>query len=346
MDSMKMVLDNESLVTPQLLQDYHKVSLAKADDLMVSKAIDQINLTFAIALRRIGEQQAWSQILNWLSNELHGLRTAYPANAWAKVVPIAQRHPLTDILRLDPFTDWSFRKPRGYSGDAQLLDFIYGHPSQEAAVQAASDTGSAIYACTRQSASSVAVRERREILARHVDEVSSERGGRAEILTIAAGHLREAALSDAFRECQIKRWVALDQDPVSVSGIADEYAGTAIQPVEGSVAGLLRGAYDLGQFDFVYAAGLYDYLPRTVAVKLTKRCMAMLKPGGRFLFANFADRTTDDGFMEVFMNWELLLRSDQDMWDIINASVDRNNVEASLFKGGNREITYGVIEIE
>ncbi len=58
MDSIQMVLDNQSLVTPKLLHDYHKVSLAKADDLTVSRAADQINLTFAIALRRIGEQQA------------------------------------------------------------------------------------------------------------------------------------------------------------------------------------------------------------------------------------------------------------------------------------------------
>lgn len=343
-DSLQLVLDNQSLVTPQLLQDYRQVSPAEADDQWVSKARDQVNLTFAIALGWIGEQREWSQVLNWLSTELHGIRKAYSANVWAKVVPTAQAHPLTDLLRLDPFTDWSFRKPRGYSGDAQLLDFIYGHPSQNAAVQAASGTGSAICACTRMSASSVAVRERREILAQHVDQVCSERGGSGEVLTIAAGHLREAALSNTFKANQISRWVALDQDPVSVAAIAAEYAGTAVQPLEGSVAGLLRGAYELGQFDFVYAAGLYDYLPRAVAVKLTRRCMAMLKPGGRLLFANFSDRTTDDGFMEVFMNWELLLRSDEDMWDIINASVDRNTVDAQVVAGANGEIAYGVIE--
>ncbi|TIT59364.1 MAG: class I SAM-dependent methyltransferase, partial [Mesorhizobium sp.] len=45
-----------------------------------------------------------------------------------------------------------------------------------------------------------------------------------------------------------------------------------------------------------------------------------------------------------FMNWVLLLRSEADMWNIINASVDRNTVEAQVFFGENRNVLYGVIE--
>ncbi|ALN74782.1 class I SAM-dependent methyltransferase [Aureimonas sp. AU20] len=343
MSSSSVILDNQSLVTPAQLRDHHGGFDMPTDERWVLRARDQLRLTFSIALGKIGEEQPWSQVLNWLSLELHSLRRAYPDAVWRKIVPIAQAHPLTDLLRLDPFTDWSFRKPRGYSGDAQLLDFIYGHASQDAAIAKASTTGAAIFECTRRSASSAAVRERRDLLAAHVDTLAAEQAGETEILTIAAGHLREAALSTAFQSGRIGRWVALDQDPESLAGIAADYAGTSVEPVEGSVAGLLRGAYGLGTFDFVYAAGLYDYLPRAVAVKLTRRCMAMLKPGGRFLFANFSDRTKDDGFMEVFMNWELLLRSDEEMWDIINASIDRNTVEASVVPGENGEIAYGLI---
>ncbi len=55
-------------------------------------------------------------------------------------------------------------------------------------------------------------------------------------------------------------------------------------------------------------------LPSTaVAVKLTKRCMAMLKPGGRFLFANF--RTARPMMVHGGVHErELLLRSDEEMW--------------------------------
>ena len=78
-------------------------------------------------------------------------------------------------------------------------------------------------------------------------------------------------------------------------------------------------------------------------MKLTQRCLQMLKPNGVLLFANFARDIGEDGYMETFMNWALLLRSEADMWSIINASVDRNTVEASVHFGANRNIVYGII---
>jgi SAM-dependent methyltransferase len=187
------------------------------------------------------------------------------------------------------------------------------------------------------------VRERRDLLTRHVDGIAAARGEKIEILAVAAGHLREADRSTALKEGRMKRWVALDQDPLSVESIARDFEGTCVEAMEGSVLGLLKRAYDLGQFDFVYASGLYDYLPHKTAVKLTQRCLQLLKPDGIFLFANFSPEMSDDGFMETFMNWALLQRSEADMWAIINASVDRNTVEASVYFGDNRNIIYAVL---
>ena len=61
------------------------------------------------------------------------------------------------------------------------------------------------------------------------------------------------------------------------------------------------------------------------------------------MFANFAKDITDDGYMQTFMNWALLLRSERDMWKIIDGSVDRNAVEANVFFGANRNIVYAVL---
>ena len=105
------------------------------------------------------------------------------------------------------------------------------------------------------------MRERRDLLTQHVDEIAAARGPDTEILTIAAGHLREANGSIALREGPMKRWVALDQDPLSVGSMIRDFRGTRVDAIDGSVRGLLTNAYKLGQFDFVYSAGLYDYLP-------------------------------------------------------------------------------------
>ncbi len=73
-------------------------------------------------------------------------------------------------------------------------------------------------------------------------------------------------------------------------------------------------SYDLGTFDLVYASGLYGIPPARRAIRLTQRLMELVKDDGEFLFANFSDEITTDGYMETFMDWPLILRSANDMW--------------------------------
>lgn len=340
----QLVLDGQSLITPEAIA----AELGEADARLHGESLvtagAKLALILGMAKENFDRQHDPAAIIDRTAADLHALRRDLHHSIWQLLIPIAQNHPVADFFLQDPFTRWSYEKPRGYSGDAHLLDFIYGHPNVEEDIAAASDLGRALYAYTRQASSSVAVRERRDLLTRHVDEVASACGGGAEILTIAAGHLREAAGSAALREGGIGRWIALDQDPQSVGSIIRDYAGTPVEAIDGSVRGLLTNAYKLGRFDLAYAAGLYDYLPFGVAVKLTKKCMEMLKPGGTFIFANFAENIGVDGYMETFMNWALLLRSEADMWKIINASVDRNMVDAHIYFGENRNVVYGVVQ--
>ncbi len=342
MTPIATLLDGESLVTPELLARHAPSGRAQPQADVESAALNVL-VTLSLFERRFQAEADTARVFEDLLVYLHRERGRHGAAAFAQIAPRLRSHPIAAILHQDPFTDWSFRKPRGYSGDAHLLDFIYGHRNVERAVTEATDLGRAIYDYTRDAASSVAVRERRDLLARLVDRIAAETGEGAEILTLAAGHLREAALSAAFREGRIGRWVALDQDPSSVAAMAEDYAGSAVEPVDGSVKTYLAGTPDLGSFDLVYAAGLYDYLPRAVAIRLTRQGLRSLKPGGTFLFANFAQDMIDDAYREAFMNWELILRSPEDMWEIINMSVDRNTVEAEVTTGENGVILYGTI---
>jgi len=336
------VFDGKSLITPQAMASRFasQPSYAGRDDYETGSV--ELALLLHIAQQQFEQVREPSGILHRLVSDLHKLRVKVSPATWKALVPLAQNHSVADYVHEDPFTRWSFEKPRGYSGDAHLLDFIYGHPSTADEVENASALGRSLYGYTSHSPASVAVRERRDLLARHVDQIGLGHPG-SEVLTIAAGHLREASASAALRAGHIKRWIALDQDPLSIGSIVRDFHGSAVDAIDGSVRGLLTNAYKLGQFDFVYAAGLYDYLARNTAIKLTKRCLQMLKPKGTFLFANFALDIPDDGYMETFMNWQLVLRNEADMWSIINASVDRNTVDASVEFGANGNIVYGII---
>lgn len=337
------LLDGQSLITPESIAAEFAAS-ATLDAAAFAHGKAQLALVLNTARQQFERGTEPSRVIHQLAGQLHKVRGNLPPEVWRALLPIAQNHPVSEFLLQDPFTRWSFEKPRGYSGDAHLLDFIYGHPSTEVEVAGATAIGKALYDYTKEASSSVAVRERRDLVARQVDRIADERGPNAEILTIAAGHLREANASVALREGRLKRWVALDQDPLSVGSVARDFAGTSIQAIDGSVRGLLTRAYKLGKFDFVYSAGLYDYLSHNVAVKLTQRCLSLLKPNGILLFANFASDIGVDGYMETFMNWPLLLRSEQDMWAIINDSVDRNQYDARVTFGANRNIVYATLE--
>lgn len=340
----RVAFDGASLITPAAIEaELASTSKKfKGESLPVAKA--HLALLLSLAQQRFEKGNAPARIIHELAGQLHQARERFPVDVWQALIPIAQEHPVAEYFLQDPFTRWSFEKPRGYSGDAQLLDFIYGHKSVDADVTGSTELGRALYDYTKNASSSVAVRERRDLLTKYVDEIAAAHGADTEILTVAAGHLREADRSTALREGRIKRWVALDQDPMSVGSITRDFTGTCVETVDGSVRGILTDAYKLGHFDFAYSAGLYDYLSEKVAVKLTRKCMKMLKPNGTLLFANFAQDIVVDGYMETFMNWALLLCSEADMWSIINHSVDRNAVDASVFFGANRNIVYGVIK--
>lgn len=340
--SGQTVFDGKSSITPQAMANTFSSPLSHVNRDEFETGSAELALLLLIAQQQFEQSRDPAVIIHRLVTDLHTLRAKMSDATWKLLVPLAQNHSVADYVHEDPFTRWSFEKPRGYSGDAHLLDFIYGHQNTQEEVANASELGRTLYGYTRQSPASVAVRERRDLLTRHVDEIALGHPG-SEVLTIAAGHLREANASVALHMGHIKRWIALDQDPLSIGSITRDFHATPVEAIDGSVRGLLGNVYKLGQFDFVYAAGLYDYLARNTAIKLTKRCLQMLKPKGTFLFANFAKDIPDDGYMETFMNWQLILRTEADMWGVINASVDRNTVDASVHFGANGNIVYGVI---
>lgn len=334
-------LDDHSLITPQLIKR-HSTSGPPVDDAELEEGAARLALVLDLAHQGFARSEAAGAIVARLSDRLHDLRRRLPAAVWQELIPIAQQHAVARYLLHDPFTRWSFEKPRGYSGDASLLDIYYKHPAADAVIASSTPLGREIYAYTSEAASSVAGRERRDILAATVDETARRVDG-AEVLAIACGHLREAELSEALRQGRLKRWVGLDQDPMSVGTVNRDFAGTPVEAVDGSVRGILRRTYQLGTFDLVYASGLYDYLPRAIGVRLLQRVMELVRPGGAFLFANFSDEITTDGYMETFMDWPLILRSADDMWDIVNAAVDRNFTDVEVYYGSNRNVVYAKV---
>ena len=267
-----------------------------------SGLLDQAYLTL--------KSDRWSNTLEQVFLGLNEMKAKADPDWWAQFSEIdSLTHPIKDLLHEDPFTLRSFEKPRGYAGDAVMLDYIYG---ERPVPSTTSDIGRRIFQFTTSAPASQSVRARRDILTDYVDQTAS-RHADPRILAIACGHLREAAQSSALRGGRIHNFFAFDQDADSLALVEDCYPARGIKTIQGSVKGILSGKATFKDMDLVYAAGLYDYLSERVAVRLTKQMFDMLAPGGRMLVANFAPNLRDIGYMETYMGWKLIYRTAEEM---------------------------------
>ena len=275
--------------------------------------------------------------LDLLHEGLKNKREAWNPEKWQTFCnDVCLSHPIREMLHQDPITYRSFSKPRGYAGDAVLLDYLYRHPAVVDDLRNATDLGRAICEYKVSCPSAESVRWRRQLLARLIDE-TAERVADAEILSVACGHLREAAMSHAVRWNGIKRLVALDQDGESLAAVQCDRNGSRIHCVQASVKELIRGNLQLGKFDFIYAAGLYDYLNDSASRLLSRSLFKMLKKDGRLLVANFLRGNQESGYMEAFMGWELLYRTKEEFEDA--TGILRNEL-GRLFFDDNRSVVY------
>src|SRR5262249_41070129 len=147
-----------------------------------------------------------------------------------------QSHPLKAVIHQDPITRRAFEKPRGYAGDAELIDLIYGQHD----MPRTSSVGAALYGHMFQAPAAQAVRARRDHLAERLDEIAM-RIKRPRILSVACGHLREAQKSAAIADHCFGEFIGLDQDRMSIALVEREQAASGIKTINGSVKSILKG---------------------------------------------------------------------------------------------------------
>jgi hypothetical protein len=248
--------------------------------------------------------------LMMLSAGLRVARACLPAEAWRGYCADLRAHRLGAVLCEDPVTAHSVARPRGYSGDAALLDLIYAGPVPIAAFADTTARGRRINAVTMTAGVHGARRDCLALLTDYVDLAAID--ARPVVLSLGAGHLREADGSNALRSGRIARWVAVDQDVESCAEI-DRRLGRRVETIPRYISAILNGEVRIEMVDVAYAAGLFDELPTPIAIKLARRVVAMLRPGGRFLFTNHATGMWDAGFLEAAMDWTLTLRNPAEM---------------------------------
>lgn len=224
------------------------------------------------------------------------------------------------FLMLDPYTRWGRVKPRGYAGDATLMDFAYRHPTIAPEVESAGEVGSAIYSITSSSRSSESARLRLVQLASQIETLACQRGSLS-IHSFASGHARELELLTPQASAAVTAFTALDTDAESLR-VARQSAGNI--PFFGLECNAVTGGIDhLAPSSLVYSLGLFDYLNDALALDTLMRMWAKTEPEGVAIMANLATDAADLGYCEAIMDWWMIPRDRAQMLALAQALDDR-----------------------
>lgn len=231
-----------------------------------------------------------------------------------------QAHPIQTLLLADPYIDRAFRKPRGYAGDAVMLDYIYRPRELFADV-----VTKAIHHATTNSPNAQSILWRRDYIASVIRDIEAKNGS-AQILSVASGHMRELDVVGPLG-CALSI-TAVDQDVESIAECQRSYPNYNITPECESVVKLLGKKWDNRKFDLIYSAGLFDYLNDQLAARLIGRMTAMLTNGGRLVIGNFTKDSHGRGFMAGHMDWQLTYRDPDDLVALLGAGSDSDITRA------------------
>ncbi len=231
-------------------------------------------------------------------------------------------HPL--ILRA-PFVYRTFAKPLGYAGDYQMVNQMLQDPRD-----GASTYFQIINALFLNAAVARAHRNRIDILVDTLSPLPQRAtaaapivrvlnvgcGPAVEIQRLIAEHPTPERLAFTLMDFS-EETLAYTRGKIEAA-CAQRGVQVGITLVHESVHNLLkRASGDRGPieeaFDFVYCAGLFDYLSDKVCQRLLQYFANRTRAGGGTLVTNVHRNNPEKGVMEHLLEWHLIYRDEADM---------------------------------
>jgi extracellular factor (EF) 3-hydroxypalmitic acid methyl ester biosynthesis protein len=237
----------------------------------------------------------------------------------------AALHPL--LLRA-PFVYRTFAKPLGYAGDYEMVNQLLGDPQQgtstyfqvvnaqflQAAVAVAHRNRIEILISFLQKAAELAEREQRQVRILNVGC-----GPAVEIQRFIERHSGAGRLAFTLVDFS-EETLSYTQDRIAAASRNQE-AAPEVNFVHESVHDLLKRAVrpeaGVEVFDFVYCAGLFDYLSDKVCARLLQYFVQRTREGGGVLVTNVHSSNPQTGVMEHVLDWHLIYRDEKGLESVL-----------------------------
>ncbi|MBT8371477.1 MAG: class I SAM-dependent methyltransferase [Deltaproteobacteria bacterium] len=254
------------------------------------------------------------------------------------------RKQLWNTIKSSPFMARTNLKPRGYAGDSEMMSMIYAN-----GYWGKSTFAKLLHKHPLEQPGAQAVRNRRRIIAEKLRDFKQKRcrgnSEKLKILSVACGpacEIQDILLTAA--DCDRYHFVLLDQDRAALYEAAklidniqkkldtkltadflNESVRTMLAPSDSKKK--------MGQFDFIYSMGLFDYLLPPVASRVLGRLYEQLKPGGQMVIGNFHVSNPSKYYMEYWLDWVLYYRTEEEFTNLLR-KVASNEINVAIDEAG------------
>lgn len=230
---------------------------------------------------------------------------------------------LGDLILCCPFYNRATLKPRGYPGDSGVMRMIYLNNYQGKSTYA-----KLIHKHGVGHAAGQSVRYRLSLVGRMLNDFQrrSRMSGRTKVKVLSVGSGAAFELQDIItspQDCDKYHFTLFDQDPISLSEAAEIVENIKnklnlapnVDFVQGSVRTMFfsrKSSQEWGQFDFIYALGIFDYLASRVAAAVLERLYQLLTPGGEMVIGNYHTSNPSRHYMAYYGDWYLIHRTEKE----------------------------------
>jgi extracellular factor (EF) 3-hydroxypalmitic acid methyl ester biosynthesis protein len=224
----------------------------------------------------------------------------------------------------------AFEKPLGYAGDYRMMELLCAEE-----LSGESSFGRFLHLTMQNYTLGRTVRTRQKVMREAIRAALDAPGeGPVRILAVAAGPAIELRrlLQETTELQRPLQLILLDQDAFAHEAahrhltriLLERHHGllpVSVECLHFSVRQLLKPSTpedhrirdQLGDFDLIYSAGLYDYLPDLVAQRLTQLLFGRLRNGGRLLVGNMVEAPDTTWVLHYVLGWPLLYRTGESM---------------------------------
>ncbi len=247
---------------------------------------------------------------------------------------------LVPIVSCAPFFYRAYSKPLGYAGDYEMVNMMLRDPLE----------GSTLFAKMLnlfflKTAPVKAHQNRITYLRDQLHHEIASRlpsGGQTRILNLGCGpalEIQEMLAEDSVVDSADFTLLDFNEETLQFAHKTLEdlrkrhRRDTSFRLLKRSVHQLLKdaskpsGGMPLSQYDFIYCAGLFDYLSDRICKRLTEIFYDLLAPGGLLVATNVDKSNPSRNWMEYVVEWHLTYRDKRQLQALVPKKAERDLVE-------------------